>query len=332
MRRFARLHGVEKVFRFVGELIEYKDRKFKIREAIRRREGRNIMSMRIDGLPSQYSRYKINVDRVKQEIEKQKNSSIRLCDQAEISEEGKKALESRMSALAGERHMEDIRHLSSVSSYGYINDFEKALSDLEKGNVSGEYLTGAYEKDVEQIASKFEEEEGEKTDSFDRHINKAVAAYNMMRDRIEAKYADSQRETEYYVTDHGEIKELTKEKELEMLDKAYANHSTFLATSTQVWADLQDFTPTVVYHKDSQQSDEEASVSESRKEEVTEHSEKGQVKDMVSKAFMSAIRDGNRRMLSQHEGSLNHFKLNLGISELERDRLNSIWNFYANKR
>ena len=216
------------------------------------------MSMIVDGLPSQYNGYKVNVDRVKQEIEKQKNSNIRLCDQAEISAEGKKALESRMSALAGERHMEDIRHLSSVSSYGYINDFEKALSDLGKGNVSGEYLTGAYEEDIEQIASKFEEEDGEETDSFDRHINKAVAAYNMMRERIEAKYADSQRETEYYVADHGEMEELTKEKELEMLDKAYANHSTFLTTSTQVWADLQDFTPTVVYHKGSQQSDEES--------------------------------------------------------------------------
>ena len=317
---------------FVGKLIEYKDRKFKIREAIRRREGRNIMSMRIDGLPSQYSRYKINVDRVKQEIEKQKNSSIRLCDQAEISAEGKKALKSRMSAFAGERHMKDIRHLSSVSSYGYINDFEKALSDLGKGNVSGEYITGAYEDDIAYIATKFEEEDGEKADSFDRHINKAVATYNMMRERIEAKYADSQRETEYYVADHGEMEELTKEKELEMLDKAYANYSSFLATSTQVWADLQDFTPTVVYHKGSQQSDEEAFVSESRKEEVTEHSEKGQIKDMVSKAFMFAISDENRRMLSQHEGSLNHFKLNLGISELERDRLNGIWNFYANKR
>ena len=36
------------------------------------REGRNIMSMRVDGLPSQYNGYKVNVDRVKQEIEKQK--------------------------------------------------------------------------------------------------------------------------------------------------------------------------------------------------------------------------------------------------------------------
>ena len=55
------------------------------------------MSMRVDGLHSQYSGYKVNVDRVKQEIEKTKNSNIRLCDQAEISAEGKKALESRIS-------------------------------------------------------------------------------------------------------------------------------------------------------------------------------------------------------------------------------------------
>ena len=39
-------------------------------------EGRNIMSMRVDGLPSQYNGYKVNVNRVKQEIEKQKNSEI----------------------------------------------------------------------------------------------------------------------------------------------------------------------------------------------------------------------------------------------------------------
>ena len=228
--------------------------------------------------------------------------------------------------------MEDIRHLSSVSSYGYINDFEKALSDLGKGNVSGEYITGAYEEDIAYIASKFEEEDGEKTDSFDRQINKAVAAYNMMRDRIEAKYFNSQREAEYYVADHGEIEELTKEKELEMLDKAYANHSTFIAISTQVWADLQDFKPTVVYHKGSMQSDEEQTINESRKENTAEYSEKGQTKDMVSKAFMSAINDENRRTISQHEGSLNHFKLNLGISASERDRLNCIWNFYASKK
>ena len=47
---------------------------------------------------------------------------------------------------------------------------------------------------------------------------------------------------------------------------------------------------------------------------------------------MSAISGENRMLLSLHEGSLNHFKLNLDISTSERDRLNGIWDFYANKR
>ena len=79
------------------------------------------------------------------------------------------------------------------------------------------------------------------------------------------------------------------------------------------------------------QSDEELSVNESGKEEVIERSEKGQIKDMVSKAFLSAISDENRISLSQYESSLNHYKLKLGISALERERLNGIWDFYANK-
>ena len=153
----------------------------------------------------------------------------------------------------------------------------------------------------------------------------------MMRDKIEAKYADSQRKVEYYVADSGEIEELTREKELEMLEEAYANHSTFMATSTEIWADLQDFTPSIVYHKVNKQSDEELSVNESGKEGVIERSEKGQIKDMVSKAFLSAISDENRISLSQYESSLNHYKLKLGISALERERLNGIWDFYANK-
>ena len=34
------------------------------------REGRNIMSMIVDGLPSQYNGYKINVGRIKQKNKK----------------------------------------------------------------------------------------------------------------------------------------------------------------------------------------------------------------------------------------------------------------------
>ena len=288
------------------------------------------MNMRVNGLPSQYIGYKVDVNKIRNNIEKQ-NEAESFGDRAVISEEGKRALEASMEEVEKQRNIDRIRHLSSVSSYGYKSDFEKALSDLGQGSISDEYLTGNYEKEISNIASKFEKEEGEKTDSFVRHVNKTVSVFNMMRDKIEAKYADSQRKVEYYVADSGEIEELTREKELEMLEEAYANHSTFMATSTEIWADLQDFTPSIVYHKVNKQSDEELSVNESGKEEVIERSEKGQIKDMVSKAFLSAISDENRISLSQYESSLNHYKLKLGISALERERLNGIWDFYANK-
>ena len=288
------------------------------------------MNMRVNGLPSQYIGYKVDVNKIRNNIEKQ-NEAESFGDRAVISEEGKRALEASMAEVEKQRNIDRIRHLSSVSSYGYKSDFEKALSDLGQDSISDEYLTGNYEKEISNIASKFEKEEGEKTDSFDRHVNKAVSVFNMMRDKIEAKYADSQRKVEYYVADSGEIEELTREKELEMLEEAYANHSTFMATSTEIWVGLQDFTPSIVYHKVNKQSDEELSVNESGKEEVIERSEKGQIKDMVSKAFLSAISDENRISLSQYESSLNHYKLKLGISALERERLNGIWDFYANK-
>ena len=256
---------------------------------------------------------------------------IHLQTRASFYDEGKKALEARMAAVEKQRSVGGIRHLSSVSSYGYKSDFEKALSDLGQGSVSNEYLTGDYAKEISDIGSKFEKEEGEKTDSFDSHVNKAVSVYHMMRDKIEAKYADSQRKVEYYVADNGEIEELTKEKELEMLDKAYANHSTFMATSTEIWADLQDFTPMVTYHEGDTQVDGEQSANTSQKNTSTEYGEKGKITNIVSQAFMSAISDENKSALVEHQGSLNHFKLDLGISTSARDMLNGIWDYYANK-
>ena len=288
------------------------------------------MNIRVDGLPSQYSEYNVNISRIKQGIEKQKESGS-FCDEAVIPEEGKRALENKMSVLAEQRNIDGIRHLSSVSSYGYINDFEKALSDLGKGDVFGEYMTGNYEKGITDVATKFETEQGEKTDSFDCHVNKMVSVYNLMRDNIEAKYSDSEKEDEYYVAASGEIEELTKEKELEMLDKAYANHSIFMATSTEIWAGLQNFTPTVVYHKGNTQSDNEQAINENQKKDTAEYGEKGKIKEMVSQAFLSAVSDENRVSLAQQEGSLNHFKLNLDISSSARDMVNGIWDYYANK-
>lgn len=288
------------------------------------------MNMRVNGLPSQYIGYKVDVNKIRNNIEKQ-NEAESFGDRAVISEEGKRALEASMAEVEKQRNIDRIRHLSSVNSYGYKSDFEKALSDLGQGSISDEYLTGNYEKEISNIASKFEKEEGEKTDSFDRHVNKAVSVFNMMRDKIEAKYADSQRKVEYYVADSGEIEELTREKELEMLEEAYANHSTFMATSTEIWAGLQDFTPMVTYHEGDTQVDGEQSANAIQKNASTEYGEKGKITDIVSQAFMSAISEANESALVEHQGSLNHFKLDLGISTFARNMLNGIWDYYANK-
>lgn len=86
---------------------------------------------------------------------------------------------------------------------------------------------------------------------------------------------------------------MTKEKELEMLDNAYETHSRFMATSTQIWSELQDFKVQINYH---------SSNSETEKSETK----------------------------NQNAGSLNHFRLNLGVSSSARNVLNGIWNYYAN--
>ena len=147
-----------------------------------------------------------------------------------------------------------------------------------------------------------------------------------MRERIEAKYADSQRETEYYVADHGEMEELTKEKELEMLDKAYEKHSIFMATSTEIWADLKDFQPKINYYSNTGQ----AATSETQT--FQSGYKKNEIKNQAYQAFMSAISGENRNMLLQEQGNLNQLKLNLSISSSARTQINSIWDYYANQK
>ena len=67
------------------------------------------------------------------------------------------------------------------------------------------------------------------------------------------------------------------------------------------------------------------------KNETTEYGEKGKITNIVSQAFMSAISDENKSALVEHQVSLNHFKLDLGISTFARNMLNGIWDYYANK-
>lgn len=271
--------------------------------------------------------YRVDVDRIKQRLQQADKNSVsnqRQSDSVDISEKGRKALREKMSATGKTGQNEDITKLSPMNfgSSGIMNDFEKIMSELGGGAVSNDFVSKDYSQEsVDVLKAKFEKEEGTKTDTFDSYVNKMASAYQLMKDRIEEKYAATDRQKEYYVTADGSTQELTKEKELEMLDHAYEAHSKLMATSTQIWSELQDFKVQINYH---------SSNSETEKSE-TKNLNAG-VKEQAYKAFMSAISKENSGMLKQKTGSLNHFRLNLGVSSSARNVLNGIWDYYANMK
>lgn len=271
--------------------------------------------------------YQVDVDRIKQRLQQTDKNSVanqRQSDSVDISEKGRRALREKMSATGKTGQNEDITKLSPMNfgSSGIMSDFEKIMSELEGGAVSNDFVSKDYSQEsVDVLKAKFEKEEGTKTDTFDSYVNKMASAYQLMKDRIEKKYAATDRQKEYYVAADGSTQELTKEKELEMLDHAYETHSKLMATSTQIWSELQDFKVQINYH---------SSNSETEKSE-TKNQNAG-VKEQAYKAFMSAISKENGGMLKQKTGSLNHFRLNLGVSSSARNVLNGIWDYYANMK
>ncbi|MDE6318981.1 MAG: hypothetical protein K2M22_04625 [Lachnospiraceae bacterium] len=269
--------------------------------------------------------YRVDADRIKQRLQQADKNSVsnqRQSDSVDISEEGRNALREKVSAIGRLGQGEDIGKLSSMNSgiYGMMNDFEKIMSELGGGAVSNDLVSKDYSQEsVDALKTKFEKEEGTKTDTFDSYVNKMVSAYQLMKDRIEEKYAASDRQKEYYTAEDGSTQELTKEKELEMLDNAYETHSKLMATSTQIWSELKDFKVQINYHS-----------SKSETEKATAKNQNTGIKEQAYNAFMSAINKENSGMLKQQTGSLNHVRLNLGISSSERNVLNSVWDYYAN--
>lgn len=236
-------------------------------------------------------------------------------DSVDISGEGRRVLREKMSAAKRMEPSGDIGKLSPINSgaYGMMNDFEKVMSELGGGSVSDEFVTKDYsQEDVDALKARFEETEGAKTDTFDGYVNKMASAYQLLKDRIEEKYAASGAGKEYYTAEDGSTQELTKEKELEMLDKAYETHSRFMATNTQIWSELQGFKAQTVYHSGG--SEKEAAA----------------VKEQAYHAFMDAVSEKNGGRLKQEKGSLNQFQMDLGISLSARNTLNGIWDYYAN--
>ena len=246
-------------------------------------------------LPHQYEKYVVDMDRVKQKIEQVDKDNVAVTgnDTVDISKAGRNALEKKISALGSAGQNKPAGKLSPVNSFSVMSDFEKTV-----------------------LAEK---EEEVMNNTFDYHFNQMVSAYKRMRNGIEEKYADTDREQQYYVADDGSIQKLTKEKELEMLDKAYEKHSKFMAASTEIWSNLQDFKPQITYH--SKSADIAQSVS-------ADNTGKSGMKEQAYQAFMSAVNNENIRLLPQSKDGLSNIKLGLGISTSARNELNHIWDYY----
>lgn len=129
----------------------------------------------------QHENYVVDMDRIRQESKRadRSNDIVIRNDTVDISRAGRNALENKMSVLSRAGQNKAAGKLSPVSSFSVISDFERAVSA--------------------------EKEEGIKSNTFDYHVNQMVSAYKRMRNGIEEKYADTDREQQYYVADDGSI-------------------------------------------------------------------------------------------------------------------------------
>lgn len=246
-------------------------------------------------LPKQYENYAIDPDRPRQRFqdkEKEKNSARPSGnDTVEMSPDGRSALEHEMAeAFRARQGIRSAGRLASVSSQSVFEDFEKAVSAEQR----------------EHTASG----------NFDRHADKMVSAYRQMRHKIEEKYANRSQEQSYFIADDKSIQQLTQEKELELLDKAYEQHSKAMASFTESLSGLQDFKPRIIYHHSGRRVKEQPDYQPQSGSADSVKKKKGEIRDQAYQAFMSAVNKGG-------------FQPGSGSAVSSRSELNRIWDHYA---
>ena len=71
-----------------------------------------------------------------------------------------------------------------------INNLQRTLPQSYHVD-AGRIRERLQQADVDALKVRFEEKEGVKTDTFDSYVNKMAFAYQLLKDRIEEKYAAS---------------------------------------------------------------------------------------------------------------------------------------------
>ena len=238
------------------------------------RARRTIMSINISEKPfaHQYDHYAIDAGSYRQRIQDNKNDSTAASgyDTVEISNESRQALENKLAdTVRAKQGIEPAGTLTSMSTQRVFEDYEKAVMAEKRDKA--------------------------KSNNFDRHLDKMTAAYQRMKIQIEEKYAAAGHAPQYYCADDGSIQELTKEKELELLDNAYAKHSELMAGFTESLNDLMDFKPQIQYHRSGntqkmQTASETSNANKSASKKIAAN--KGEVRAQAYQILMSAIQKG----------------------------------------
>lgn len=184
-------------------------------------------------------------------------------------------------------------------------DARKALEELRKqdnieiaGTVESDRLCmelKVYE-DYEKAAMA-ETREKVTSGNFDRHVDKMMSAYQKMKNAIEEKYTDADED---------------KNKQLELLDKAYENHSKLMAGFTETMYDLRDFTSQITYYSNKNAIDQKVQT-KPEKPVFADKWKKGEIWNQAYSAFLSSIDKS-------------------GAASQERTELNRIWDYYTGLR
>lgn len=219
-------------------------------------------------LPGQYENYTIDTEKLRQRIQDRNKKDARCADYdtVDISQDGRRALDSRLlESIRTSRGVKVEGRLVNVSSQVVFEDYEKAVAAEQRDKTA--------------------------SGNFDRHVDKMVSAYQKMKRDIEEKYADRDdgQEQLYYVDDEKGIQKLTKESELELLDRAYEQHSRAMAGFTESLSSLRDFKPQIRYHRAKASADVQPAQQSQTALTDGVKKKKGAVREQAYQAFMAAI-------------------------------------------
>lgn len=219
-------------------------------------------------LPGQYENYTIDTEKLRQRIQDRNKKDARCAgyDIVDISQDGRRALDSRLlESIQTSRGVKVEGRLVNVSSQVVFEDYEKAVAAEQRDKTA--------------------------SGNFDRHVDKMVSAYQKMKRDIEEKYADRDdgQEQLYYVDDEKGIQKLTKESELELLDRAYEQHSRAMAGFTESLSSLRDFKPQIRYHRAKASADVQPAQQSQTALTDGVKKKKGAVREQAYQAFMAAI-------------------------------------------